>query len=103
MIVKVLLLAFGRSKETRDVDLGDWDVNAPIAKTLAEVYRLGQNEFQPQRHPSVSMGDVAVIDGKNYLCVRVGWRLLTDDEFDRHLLTPRIERSFSDLLDESNV
>lgn len=97
------MLAFGSPDEIRVVDLDDFDPSTPMSETLDEVYRLGQNDFQPKPHPSVSSGDVIKFGIYNYLCCRVGFRRLTDDELKDYTALPRLDRHFSDLLDQPNV
>lgn len=54
-------------------------------KTLNEkldlIFYFGQNDFQPQELPSVSMGDVIRFKGDRYLILSLGFRKLKDSEF----------------------
>jgi hypothetical protein len=65
--VKVALTAFGKPGDVRDVTIGAHEWNAakdsdeprPFTdKQLELVFHYGQNEFQPQQKPSVSVGDI---------------------------------------------
>jgi hypothetical protein len=40
---------------------------------LEQIFHYGQNDFQPLPVPSVSVGDIAIVGGKHYLCNPVGW------------------------------
>lgn len=81
MIIKVLMLAFGKPNEIREVTIPD---NTPKNEILEAVFHYGQNDFQPQNHCSVSVGDVAIVDGKHYLCAAIGWKELTAEQLEFH-------------------
>jgi hypothetical protein len=58
MIVQVLMLAYGDPGQVREVEIAD---DTPDEAVLDEVFKWGQNDFQPQRCCSVSVGDVIVL------------------------------------------
>lgn len=97
MIVKVYQYAFGQG-EVREVELvgsnlyriesGKEPENLreeadKILKAVLEgVFYWGQNEHQPQDKYSVSMGDVAELWGKHYLCRSGGWKEMSEEELE---------------------
>lgn len=100
------MLAFGKDNEVRGVEVPDERLEGHIniaddlnvAVVLDLVYHYGQNDFQPQKNPSVSMADVIVYNDERYLVCGFGFRKLTQIEFDEFLKLPRVERSMSDLV-----
>ena len=96
----VLMLAFGQPDEIRQVDVcvDQMNSNGNIANVslidiLNEIYRLGQNDFQPKKHPSVSMGDVIVVEKDHYLVCMSGFHKLSQFELDLYKAVPRPDRS----------
>lgn len=81
MIVMVEMQAFSPGK-VRAVAIPDeeWAKADTTAKRLELAFYYGQNDFQPQPRPSVSIGDVAVIDGRRFVCASLGWRELAEGE-----------------------
>ena len=100
MKIIVELLAFGKDGEVREVEVTDADMSFSRIgefgdEGLAELaFRRGQNGVQPQPHPSVSMGDVVHVNGKRYIYMTVGVRLLTDVEYADYVQLPRKDRPF---------
>lgn len=100
MIINVMCLGFGEDWEIRPVtipDLYDAETDTVI---LEQVFYYGQNDFQPQQHPSVSVGDVAIIPRignkpKLYRCDIVGWDELTPAQMVAYLTMPHQERAFN--------
>jgi hypothetical protein len=90
MIVPVHMTAFGTKDEIRYVELPEYclfdevDNKGDIIDQILElVFKYGQNDFQPQRHPSVSVGDIACLfDHYYFLCDKVGWRKISREVFD---------------------
>lgn len=84
MIVEVEMLAFGKPGEIRKVEIPSTrlceadirDGKVSIEEALDIVFELGQNDFQPQEHPSVSMGDVVRMNNERYICCAIGWEKL---------------------------
>lgn len=59
---------------------------------LDQIFRFGQNDFQPQELPSVSMGDVIRFKGERYMVLSIGFKKLKPNEY---LLTrPKLEDVF---------
>jgi len=98
MSYKVHMLAF-MNGEIRLVDLpllaGD-----KIEDTLDLIFEYGQNDVQPKEFCSVSVGDVIELtDGLYYLVDSIGFKLLTQEQFDEHRASPRRFRgTFSNLV-----
>ncbi len=94
MIVKVLMLAFGQPGEIREVDIPETEL---VEDTLNEnilnlTFHYGQNEFQSQKHPSVSVGDVIELGGQHYLVMPVGFSLLSDTQLQEYTALERRNR-----------
>lgn len=102
MIVKVHQTSFSHCGDYRDVDIkGEPNKEShvgPDAKLLwmklllEEVFYWGQNDHQEQDKPSVSMGDVAELWGRYWLCVSVGWKELSQDEWLNYLGMSLLDR-----------
>lgn len=97
MIVRVRLLAFGQPGEIREVDLPEegWD-DTNTDERLDLVFYFGQNDFQPQRHPSVSVGDVIELGDKFYIVKPSGFGEMTPQELDEYEAVPRRDRLIPD-------
>jgi hypothetical protein len=96
MKIKVHLLAFGREGEIREVDVPDDEVGtSENPEYLLEcVFYCGQNDFQPQPHPSVSQGDVIELpSGVLYVVDSVGFSRLSPEQFEVYRNLPRRDRS----------
>lgn len=75
------------SYRVRVVEVPDDEAKGADEHDLLElVFKYGQNDFQPQNIYSVSVGDIAVINGKYWMVMGTGWKELTKKEFD--VLTP---------------
>lgn len=89
----VELLAFGKPGEVREVSCPSVNSPDPSAllsvlkvdwlaiKACEEAFRYGQNETQPQDHPSVSAGDVIHIGEDRWLILATGFKKLTPNEY----------------------
>lgn len=77
--VQVEMLAFfeGRIRTVEIPAAERFAEKVPMAQ-LDLVYRYGQNDFQPQRMPSVSMGDVIRLHGKRYRVASMGFEDVTN-------------------------
>ena len=84
MIVEVEMVAFkdvGKDFGIRKVEVpDDQSVRLPEEKLLEMVWHYGQNEIQPQKIPSLSMGEVVRIDGRRFLIVGKGFKELKPNE-----------------------
>ena len=73
-----------RGKSFRTVDVPDEEITAEttIKQKLELVFRYGQNEFQPQDYPSVSMGDIIIMPQDEvkqfYIVEGFGFKELSD-------------------------
>jgi hypothetical protein len=82
MIFKVRMLAFGDPGDVREVDVPDEELSRKTTKTTQQnfvlelIFKYGQNDFQPQQMPSVSMGDVIEYEGKFFAVCALGFRRL---------------------------
>lgn len=93
MIYKVHMLAF-MDGEIREVDVPD-TVDQSTDSVLELIFMYGQNDFQPlPDRCSVSMGDVAEVDGQFFLCQAMGWKQLTEAEFEAYKKVERRDRQF---------
>jgi hypothetical protein len=97
MIVPVELWAF-REGEVREVDIKltkeHWDTE-PVEAVLEEVFYWGQNDHQEKEQPSVSVGDIAVLNGKRYICQAAGWKEIEDKQYREYTSLSRQDRLFT--------
>jgi hypothetical protein len=100
MIFKVQMLAFNPPEweNPRLVDVPNEEVVSDDMELLERIYYWGQNDFQPRQCCSVSMGDVAQIDRKFYICQSTGWKEITPAELEEYKKIPQRERSFSEFV-----
>jgi hypothetical protein len=85
MIFEVEMLAFGKPGEVRKVNVPDEALTRAKEDTdniLEAAFYYGQNDFQPQNHPSVSAGDVIRWKEENYLVAGMGFKKLTDEQLN---------------------
>ena len=99
MIYEVELLAFGQPGEIRRVDApsDQLDAGASTEQVLEIIFQYGQNEYQPKRQPSVSVGDIVRLEDR-WLCCGLGWRKLTPAEYAAYIALPRFDRQFCELI-----
>lgn len=93
----VELLAFGKPGEVREVEVLPHKEMPPMPITLVdamlnEVFLRGQNEEDPQDHPSVSAGDVIHIGEDRWLVLAVGFHKLTATQYVEYTAAPHSER-----------
>jgi hypothetical protein len=94
MQVKVHMTAFGRPGEVRLVEVPDSCRTAGDGELLGAVYHYGQNDFQPQPHPSLSVGDVIELpDGRLFVVRAVGFAPMTTEEFQAFAALPSADRA----------
>lgn len=81
MIFKVHMLANNPPEweNPRLVDVPNEEVVSDDMELLESIWIWGQNENQPRNCCSVSMGDVAEIDGKFYICQSTDWKEISKD------------------------
>ncbi len=76
MVFQVELHAFLEGK-VRTVVVSDEElIGVTEDEVLERVFHYGQNDFQPQRLPSVSVGDVIFYKGKRFRVVVGGFEKL---------------------------
>lgn len=92
MIFEVEMLAFGEPGEVRRVDVPDEHANMDIKHVLESVFYWGQNDSQPQDHPSVSVGDVIRCRGENWMVAGIGFKRLDEEQMTRYRLLDRRDR-----------
>lgn len=84
MIVEVEMVAFkeeGHDFGVRNVEVPDREaVRLPQEKLLETVMHYGQNDFQNQKIPSVSVGDVIRLDGRRFLVTALGFKEIKPQE-----------------------
>ena len=62
---------------------------------LEKIYHYGQNDFQPvHARASVSMGAVAIVDGKRFRVESVGFSAMNAADMEQYLATPQRDREF---------
>ena len=91
--IKVYLLAFGKQGQIRIVQIPHIIENN-LLQTLEQVFHYGQNDFQQQPCPSVSVGDVIELNNDLFLVCPTGFYKMTTVEFAKYLEIPRLDRSF---------
>jgi hypothetical protein len=83
MKVPVYMAAYHGKDVIRTVDVGDFPTDDKQG-VLNEVFRLGQNDFQPQSNRySVSVGDVIYYDGEYWAVMPVGFKKMTEEQFHK--------------------
>lgn len=100
MNVNVLMMAFGDPGETRTVTVPDNEWTTDTNKTLELVFHYGQNDFQPQNHPSVSVGDIIELDNVRWLVRPFGFLGLTPEQFSEYNTLLRRDRQFHYLMNK---
>lgn len=63
-----------------------------ISEVLDQIWKYGQNDFQPQELPSVSMGDVIRFKDERFMVMSLGFKKLKPGEF--YLTQPKLEDVF---------
>ncbi|MCK9462615.1 MAG: hypothetical protein M0R80_23600 [Proteobacteria bacterium] len=94
MIVKVHMLAFGEPGEIREVEVPDEERSGSL---LDQVFYFGQNDFQPQRHPSVSVGDVIEVEDRlvrYHVVAMSGFTPINLEQFNEFKALPQQDRHF---------
>jgi len=94
---EVYMLAFGKPGEMRTVTIPEdelREINLYESLNILDlIFKWGQNDFQPQRHPSVSVGDViALKDGGLYLVLPMGFAGIGKGVLKEYQETPREDR-----------
>lgn len=100
MIVQVELLANNPPEwdNPRLVDVPDEEIDSeidPVGHLLSLIFHYGQNDIQQRNCCSVSVGDVAHVDGRFFLCQPFGWKEITEKELEEYRTIPQRDRPFS--------
>lgn len=66
----------------RNVEVPTSEITANIDDVLNLVYHYGQNMFQPQEAPSVSVGDVINYDGKYFVVAGFGFTQIKSETYE---------------------
>lgn len=66
----------------RNVEVPTSEITANIDDVLNLVYHYGQNMFQPQDAPSVSVGDVINYDGKYFVVAGFGFTQIKSETYE---------------------
>lgn len=92
---KVRMMAFGKPDEVRTVDVPNDRLAGAKSDDhkLGLIFELGQNDFQPKQHPSVSVGDVIELGDKLIMVLPVGFKEITPAQFDEYKAIERRDRS----------
>ena len=94
--IKVELLAYYSQERIREVKIPkDLTTEEMILKAI---YHYGQNDIQPQNLPSVRMGDVIHYKGKKIIIKAIGFKEISQEEYDSYKKVPQIERSYQDIV-----
>lgn len=84
MKYNVYLTAFKTKADIRVVDVPDEELEGRNEDGILEdIFRLGQNDFQPLPFPSVSMGDIVELDDRYFMVRANGFAEMTKEEFDK--------------------
>lgn len=95
----VQLLAF-TDTDIREVEVPNDFAELSGDALLEQIFYFGQNDFQPQQRPSVSVGDVIELDSKYYLVKPMGFKEITLKQLIHYANLPREERFMSSLRDD---
>ena len=91
MIFEVEMWMFEEGK-IREVNVPDHEIANRTHQNLDLVFKYGQNDFQPQKLPSVSTGDVIRYENKRYMVMGTGFKEVTE-ETDPANIKSREERA----------
>ena len=79
---QVRMIAAYAEPNARKVIVPDDELTDAIWPNLELIFRYGQNDFQPQRICSVSVGDVVEYNYELYLCQPTGFSKITAQEYE---------------------
>lgn len=96
-VFQVQMLALGQPEEIREVLVKDYEKEDDNLTILEKVYYWGQNDLQPQKHPSVSVGDIIEIAIEKeilfFLICPLGFHQLSKKEYNNFKMIPQKNRS----------
>jgi len=86
MKVPVHLTAYSNKNDIREVIIPDEECSKgmPKVQLLDLVFKYGQNNFQPQMHLSVSVGDVIELNHEYWFVQGLGFKKLSERDY-RHM------------------
>lgn len=86
MKIEVEMWAFCEGK-IREVEIPADKCPESVSESvlLEMVFHFGQNDFQPLPIPSVSVGDVVLLNGARFLCRMSGWKELNEADYQSHV------------------
>jgi hypothetical protein len=82
------------SPRIRTVHIPDDELTGATEHDLELIFRYGQNDFQPQNCYSVSVGDVVELGDQLYMVKAMGYKLITQEEYDEYLALDERKRWF---------
>lgn len=83
MIFKVYQTAFGKG-EIRPVDVPNDELKDNPEHDLERIFYYGQNDFQPRKQYSVSVGDIIEYKDKLYMVMMVGFKEITKEQMEAY-------------------
>ena len=95
MKVKALMYAFGEGSERIiDIPQHEWDA-VGLDDRLGLAFKYGQNDFQPRKTYSVSVGDVVDLGPLGlHLVKSIGFRQIGGNELEQWTRVPQRDRHF---------
>jgi hypothetical protein len=66
----------------RNVEVPSHHLSSDTFDSLEQVFHYGQNDFQPQSSPSVSVGDVINLGSEYYIVQNFGFKQIKSEEYD---------------------
>lgn len=78
----VHMMSFYDPPAKREVTVPDNELVQDTDHILERIFYYGQNDFQPQKVCSVSVGDVIELDGTYHMVCPVGFKEITQERFD---------------------
>ncbi len=94
MKYKVHMLAFHEPTVERTVEVPDDELVQDTDHILERIFYYGQNDFQPQAGIcSVSVGDVAELNGTLHMVAPMGFKEITEAQMEEIKNLPREQRT----------
>jgi len=77
--IEVELWGFGSNGEIREVEAPDWVLKTKLLGLLERAFYYGQNDIQPKKQRSVSVGDVVRWKGRRFIARTLGFEEIEAD------------------------
>ena len=91
----VHMIAFHEPPVDREVTVPDAELTPDTEHILERIFYYGQNDFQPQANRcSVSVGDVANLNGELYMVAPMGFEKITQEQLEEVKNLPQEKRAF---------